>query len=116
MTDTIQMICIVCPNGCRLTVTQDGAEIRVENARCKKGQAFAEAELTHPMRALSSTVATVFPDMPRLPVKTRAEIPKEKMQEAMQKIRAAKVTTRLKMGDVVIADVCGTDVVATMNL
>jgi len=108
--------CIVCPNGCRLTVTGTGENIQVEGALCKKGVDFAVNELTRPMRSLTSTVKTVFPDMPRLPVKTMGEIPKGKMLEAMKIIRRALVTERLKTGDTVIKDVFGTDIVATATM
>lgn len=111
-----EMVCIVCPNGCRLTLTQTQGGWDVQGAQCKKGIAFANEEKTNPVRALSSTVDTVFADMPRLPVKTRGEIPKGQMFAVMQKIRGAKVTTRLQMGDVVLADVCGTDIIATATM
>ncbi len=111
-----ELVCIVCPNGCRLSVSQSAQGIQVEGAQCKKGVDFAVAELTAPMRSLASTVKTVFADMPRLPVKTRDEIPKEKQREAMRLIRGACVTQRLKMGDVVLADVFGTDIIATASM
>lgn len=110
------MTCIVCPNGCRLTVTGTAENIQVEGALCKKGVDFAVNELTRPMRSLTSTVRTAFPDMPRLPVKTRGEIPKGKMLEAMKIIRRALVTERLKTGDIVIENVFGTDIVATATM
>lgn len=111
-----EIVCIVCPNGCRMQVEEIDGELKVEGATCKKGPVFAEAELHHPMRALSSTVDTVFPDMPRLPVKTKGEIPKGKVLEVMAMIRNAKVTQRLSVGDIVIADVFGTDIVATATM
>ena len=108
---TTEMVCIVCPNGCRLTVTQDGDEINVQGATCKKGVEFGKTELTAPTRSLTSTVDTVFTDMPRLPVKTDREIPKEKLLDAMKIIRDAKVTERLSIGDTVISDVYGANIV-----
>ena len=113
---TTEMVCIVCPNGCRLTVTQDGDEINVQGATCKKGVEFGKTELTAPTRSLNSTVDTVFTDMPRLPVKTDREIPKEKLLDAMKIIRDAKVTERLSIGDTVISDVYGANIVATADM
>lgn len=111
-----KMTCIVCPNGCRLTVRVQGDAIMVEGATCKKGETFAKEELTHPMRNISSTVATVFPDFPRLAVKTRDPIPKEKIFEAMARINAVTVQKALHTGDVVVPDVFGTDIVATQDI
>ena len=54
-----QLVCIVCPNGCRLTVTEEGQGIHVTGNRCPRGIDFATTELTHPMRTISSTVKTV---------------------------------------------------------
>lgn len=113
---TTEMVCIVCPNGCRLTVTQDGDEINVQGATCKKGVEFGRTELIAPTRSLTSTVDTVFTNMPRLPVKTDREIPKEKLLDAMKIIRDAKVTERLSIGDTVISDVYGANIVATADM
>lgn len=111
-----EMVCIVCPNGCRLTVTTDGGEINVQGATCKKGIEFAKTELTAPTRSLTSTVETAFPDMPRLPVKTEGEIPKNKLLDAMKIIRSTKVTKPLRTGDVVIEDLFGTKLIATSDM
>ena len=75
---------------------------RVTGAVCKRGTAFAIAEMTHPMRSLTTTAATAFADMPRLPVKTSAEIPKDKLFEAMELINRVCVKERIKAGDVVL--------------
>ncbi len=111
-----EMVCIVCPNGCRLTVTQDGDGINVQGAVCKRGVDFAKTELTAPTRSLTSTVQTVFADLPRLPVKTDGEIPKEKLFEAMKIIRNVKVTEPLRTGDVIIEDLFGTKLIATADI
>lgn len=111
-----EMVCIVCPNGCRLTVSQNGNDINVQGATCKKGVDFAKTELTAPTRSLTSTVDTIFADMPRLPVKTEGEIPKDKLLDAMKIIRSTKVTERLKTGDEVIKDLFGTRVIATADM
>lgn len=112
----MDLTCIVCPNGCRLKVENDGGEIKVEGAQCKKGNDFAKAELTNPMRSLTTTVRTSFPDMPKLPVKTNGEIPKGKMLEAMGIIKKVRITERLHVGDVVLPDVFGTQIVATASM
>ncbi len=111
-----EMVCIVCPNGCRLTVSQNGDEIDVQGAACKKGIDFAKTELTAPTRSLTSTVDTVFADFPRLPVKTDGEIPKDKLLDAMKIIRSTKIADRLKTGDTVIDDLFGTKVIATADM
>lgn len=102
----MELVCIVCPRGCRLSVN-DGV---VSGNACKRGEAFAISESTLPMRSVCSTVATVFDDYPVLPVRTDGEIPKAKIPMLMQEINAVKVDKRLKRGDVVIDGVVGTNV------
>ena len=111
-----EMVCIVCPNGCRLKVSRDGDKIEVQGATCKRGVEFGTAELTHPTRSLTTTVDTVFQDMSRLPVKTNGEIPKGHLLDAMKIIRSFKLSERVNTGDVVIKDVFGTDIVATADM
>lgn len=112
----MNMTCIVCPNGCRLTVENENGNIKVDGAQCKKGISFAQAELTNPMRSLTTTVRTNFADMPRLPVKTNGEIPKGKMLEAMKIIRNVRVSKRLQTGDVILPDVFGVEIIATASM
>lgn len=112
----MEMTCIVCPNGCRLHIENADGIIKVDGAQCKKGIDFANAELTHPMRSLTTTVKTTFADLPRLPVKTKGEIPKGKMLEAMKVIKNVLVTEKLRTGDVVLPDVFGVQIIATSDM
>ena len=111
-----ELTCIVCPRGCTLQIDDASDALTVTGHSCKRGEAFARAELTNPMRALSTTVHTVFADMPRLPVKTQGEIPKGKMLEAMRMIKTVQVTKRLQAGDVVLPDVFGVPIIATASM
>ncbi|MEA5051711.1 MAG: DUF1667 domain-containing protein [Oscillospiraceae bacterium] len=112
---TKEFVCIVCPNGCRLTASGDGGELRVTGNLCPRGKAFAEAELTNPVRSLTTTVRTVFPDRPVLPVRTAGEIPKGKIPEAMAFLRGFTLARRARCGEVIVRDLLGTgvDVIAT---
>ncbi|MEA4911842.1 MAG: DUF1667 domain-containing protein [Oscillospiraceae bacterium] len=109
---TREFVCIVCPNGCRLTAAVDekSGEIAVTGNLCPRGAAFAQAELTCPMRSLTTTVRTVFPDRPVLPVRTAGELPKDRIAEAMCFLAEYKLTKRVRCGDTVIANLLGTGV------
>ena len=102
----MDLVCIVCPRGCRINVS-DGV---VSGNACKRGEAFALSESTCPMRSVCSTVATTFKDYPVLPVRTDGEIPKAKIADLMKEINAIVVDKKVKRGDVVAANVVGTDV------
>ena len=53
---TREMICIVCPVGCHLTVDEETLE--VTGNRCPRGAKYGKKELTNPTRMLTSTVKT----------------------------------------------------------
>ena len=111
-----ELTCIVCPNGCKLSVTQTQSGIAVSGAQCKRGVAFAMAEMKNPMRSLTTTVATAFKDTPRLSVKTMGEIEKDRMFEAMRIINSVLVVRHVRVGETILPDVCGVRLVATSDL
>ena len=69
-----EMTCIVCPNGCSLKVEKKDGVWEVSGNQCKRGEAFAVEEMTHPMRTICSTVRTVFPGVSVIPVRVSAEV------------------------------------------
>ena len=112
-----KLTCIVCPKGCELTVTFDG-EGKIEKITghtCKRGEAYAQAECTAPVRTVTSTVRCEDGEV--VAVKTATPIPKEKIFEVMDAINLVVAPNDAKIGDVVISNVCGTgsDVVITAN-
>jgi len=111
-----ELICIACPNGCRLTV--DETTNAVKGNKCPRGEKFALKEITCPTRTLTSTVATVFGDCPVVSVKTDGEIPKDKIFAVMNELKKIKVEKRLKIGDIVIVNVADSNVniVITKNM
>ncbi len=111
----MELICIVCPKGCHMTVDENG---KVSGNTCKKGEAFAIAEKTCPMRTVCSTVATTFKYLPVLPVRTAGEIPKAKIPELMKLVNTVKVSKKVKRGDVILKNVldCGVDLIATESI
>ena len=114
----MEMTCIVCPNGCSLNAEKNGEEIVVTGNRCPRGKIFAINELTKPMRTICSTVKTIYPEVPVLPVRTSNEIPKDMIFEVMNEINKVVIDKKIKLGDVVIKNVLGlkVDIIATSNL
>ena len=112
------LVCIVCPRGCTLHVEGERETLQVTGNGCKRGADFARSELTAPMRTLCTTVRTVFPDVPVLPVRVSAEIPKDKIFSVMEAINAVTLETPVAMGGVILEDVLGlgVDVVAASGL
>lgn len=111
------LTCIVCPKGCPLKVTfGENNEIKeITGYTCKRGLVYAETECTHPRRTVTSTVITEKGNV--VSVKTSDTVPKEDMFNVMAEINRAVAKSDVKIGDVIIKNVCGSgaDVVATSN-
>ena len=110
-----EIICITCPKGCHLKVDEE--TFAVTGNSCPRGAVYGANELRSPVRVVTSTVIVEGPAR-RLPVKTDRPIPKGKMFEVMAEINRLRVKPPVKVGDVLIPNVAGTDgnVVATKSL
>ena len=107
--------CINCPIGCRVSIELTDGKYLFTGNKCSKGENFAIAEMTAPLRSLTTTVRTVFPQMPVLPVRTKGEVPKGKIKEIMKELSKILITERIGIGETVAANIAGTgcDIIAT---
>ncbi|MBV6509099.1 MAG: hypothetical protein JJLCMIEE_02167 [Acidimicrobiales bacterium] len=113
-------LCIGCPLGCRLEV-EEGTEhdiIEIRGFACQKGKEFAEREHTDPRRMLATTVGIEGARWPRLPVKTRTEIPKDLVLDLCRSLREVTARAPVRLGEVVVANALdtGVDIVATRDM
>lgn len=115
----VEVTCIRCPLGCAITVdvAPDGAAVYREGASCARGREYAVAEVTAPVRSVATTINVPGCGEP-LSVKTADPIPKPLIADAVRAMKAAHVELPVRMGDMVLPDVCGTGVpvVATKSL
>ena len=110
------IICTVCPRGCRITVNLDGNNVKkIEGNLCVRGKKYATDEATDPRRVITTTVRC---GNEMLSVKTSIAVRKEKIAEYMGIINSAVVTLPVKIGDVIIKNIDGegADLIATKNL
>ena len=107
--------CVECPKGCEITVeTEDGKITGITGNSCPRGKAYAENEVVCPRRVLTSTVKTK--DGKVVPVKTDKPVKKVELFDVMAKINSAVAGEKVKIGDVIIANVTeDINVVATDN-
>ena len=117
---TIEKTCIRCPIGCKLTITEDKtlpSGYLVEGNTCNRGEEYAIKEVTNPSRTLTSTVKIKNSVIPRLPIKTKGEIPKDKIFECMDIINSIEVSAPIKKGDIIFKNVLDTniDIIATRS-
>ena len=118
MTTEKKIICIICPQGCNITVKGDADKGEIESIEgftCKRGKAYAENEFIHPLRILTSSVKVEGASAPLVPVRTRTAIPKELLFRGMEEIRKITLRGKVECGDVIVKDFLGTgvDLVAT---
>lgn len=111
------MICILCPVGCRIKVDEND-DYKVTGNQCPKGAGYGKKELTFPTRTITSTVKIKNAIHNRLPVKTSIEIPKGMIFEIMKELDNVEVIAPVKVGDVIIENVLGTgaDIVSTRDM
>jgi len=115
-----ELTCISCPLGCALKVEMDKNEnvFSVSGNACKRGEIYAKKEITAPTRTVTSTVRVIGGTHCVVSVRTQTDIPKDKIPECMKEIISAKISAPVKVGDIVIENVCGTgvDIIATRNI
>ena len=110
------MICIICPRGCSLTaeITENG--VQVSGNACPKGEEFAINECTNPVRTVTATVRVSNRYNTMVSVKTVTPVAKDKMMDVMAALREIQVQAPVKIGDIILKDVCGSDIVITKDV
>lgn len=114
-----ELTCIGCPLGCMVTVTMEGETIQeVTGNTCKRGDTYARKEVTQPTRIVTSTVYVEGGDHPTVSVKTKSDIPKEKIFDCVRALKGIKLMAPVEIGDIIVGNIAGTgvDVVATKNV
>lgn len=114
MTRTIT--CIVCPRGCTMTAVCEGQNVTVTGNVCPRGAEYAKAECTNPTRTVTATVRVSNREDTMVSVKTAAPIPKGEMLHIMELLRRISVSAPIAIGDVILPDFYGTQVIATKNI
>lgn len=111
-----ELVCIRCPIGCMLTVTQQEADtLTVTGNTCGRGEEYAKKELTNPTRIVTSTVRVRGGRHKVAPVKTKEDIPKGKIMECMEILKGIEIEAPVHIGDIIVKNIAGTgaDIVAT---
>ena len=104
------LVCILCPMGCRLTVTGTIEDLKVSGNTCKRGITYAHDEITNPVRTICSTVRISGGIHTVIPVKTDKPISEKYKLEVVREINNIVLKSPVKMGDVIISDLFGTGV------
>jgi len=105
-----RLLCIVCPEGCELAVTEKDGGFTFTGRACRRGQEYARREITDPQRLLTSTVRLRGGAVPMLPVKTASPVPKGRLLEVMDRIAILEAVAPVKLGQLIAEDVTGTGI------
>jgi CxxC motif-containing protein len=100
----MEMICIACPNGCRLTVETTRSGLVVRGNTCAKGEEYGREEATDPRRV----VRTSDPHWPYVPVRTDKAIPKKLIPKLLRELCACRAKLPVKRGKPLVRDYEGT--------
>ena len=116
MTD---LICIVCPRGCHLSVDENN-DFSVTGNGCPRGAEYGKNELTSPVRTVTAVVKLNYPSESSsdssfgktkcCPVKTSAPIPKNLIFTAMDLLKNKTADLPVKTGDIIYKDIAGTGI------
>jgi len=111
--------CIVCPNSCEISVEiENGKILGIQGNRCIRGRDYVVQELTAPKRNFATSVLVENGELPLCSVRLSSPIPKERIFDAMERIREIRVKAPVKAGDVLLENLLdlGCDVIATKSV
>ena len=118
MTKKRTYTCVVCPQGCAVTVNEDAdGSLSVSGNKCRRGEEYVRQEAVNPQRNISSTVLLVGGSKAVIPVKTSGPVAKNKITDVMKEIRQKSAKAPIKAGQVIIKNVAqtGRDIIAAAD-
>lgn len=116
--NTRELVCTVCPVGCRITVADFRGSLSVAGNGCPRGERHAVSECTHPVRMVTTTVKLKGANIRRLPVISNKEVPREQLEDCLKKLYSVSVQAPVRCGEIIVGDICGTgvDIVAARTI
>ncbi len=109
--DEREIICVVCPNSCRLTVWKDSEDkVQITGNQCARGLAYGENEYLHPVRMVITTMRIEDAPFPVIPVRSEEPIPKDLIFQAIKIINKNKCRSPIKVGDILIENILDTKI------
>lgn len=120
MNNSKEIVCIVCPNGCRINVSFDKNKniTEIKNALCKNGEAYVKDEIQCPKRSLTTTIRVIGGKLPLVSVRSDKPIPKEKIPDALKEINKLELKAPVEFHQIIIHDLLGTgaDIITTKQV
>ena len=113
-----KILCIRCPKGCELKVSKQKNDLKVEGNECRIGIDYAIEEIKNPRRIVSSTIKIINSNYPRLPVRTKDSVPKNKIKKVIEEIKSKTIKSPVKKDQIIIKNIAntGSDLIAERNM
>ena len=114
-----ELACICCPLGCQITAKiENGAVTAIQGNSCPRGEKYARTEVLHPVRIVTTTVPVTGGASGRVSVKTKQEIPKDKIMECVRKLQHVCAEAPVEIGEIILENVAetGVDIVTTAKV
>jgi CxxC motif-containing protein len=101
----MNIVCFLCPNSCRLAVTKNSLDIKVENNLCPRGVDFAIKEITDPERILTSTIKVVNGELSLVSVRSDRMVKKEELRGIIQYLDTQKIKAPVISGQIILSKI-----------
>lgn len=113
----VELVCIACPIGCRLTVTSRSEDdVEVSGNRCPRGDTYGKEEVLAPRRIVTATVPTRSASFPCVPVRTDKPVARGLIPQLLQTLYARTADLPVRQGEALIDDFHGVRVLITRTL
>lgn len=113
------LICIRCPLGCVVSAVQNEEGIlEISGNGCPRGEEYVRKELTSPTRIVTTTVSVAGGKKAVVSVKTKEDIPKDKIMDCIRALKGIELKAPVHIGDIALENVAGTgvSVIATADI
>ncbi|MEG1500517.1 MAG: DUF1667 domain-containing protein, partial [Clostridiales bacterium] len=112
-----QIICIRCPQGCKIEITKAEDSYFTQGNSCSKGHDYAIEEFTAPKRYFTGTVVVNEGIYPLVSVRTDQPVAKSKLKEIMEICRKMKVMAPIEIGELLLPNIAdsGGDLLSTCS-
>lgn len=113
-----ELICISCPQGCRLSAEYSGNDLIVSGNRCPRGERYARQELTDPRRVVTAVLRSESAEHPFIAVRTAAPVPRKMIPRLLNTLYRITLPADVKNGDIVLENVDNSEisVIVTENI
>jgi CxxC motif-containing protein len=106
-----EFICIICPNGCRISTEYEGTNIKnIKGAECPKGKDYVKNEITNPLRVFTGSVLVENGDFSLVSVKTPVPVLKKYLKKIGEITRQIKVKAPIEIGQIIASNLLGEDI------